>query len=133
MKLALPLTAADTFSSHYGAAAKFTVFEVDPTTRRIERQLVVVPQASEPCQWPRLLRAAGVDLVLAGGMGRGARAHMAEHGVGVLAGVPEGAPAELVTAWLEGRLITGPNGCEGHGAHAGGHHHDDEGGCHCAH
>jgi len=133
MKLALPLTAADAFSPHYGAAAKFTVFAVDPATRRIERELVVVPQDSEPCQWPRLLRAAGVDLVLAGRMGRGARAHMAEHGVDVLAGVPEAPPAELVMAWLEGRLVTGPNVCDGAGVHPAGSHHDDAGGCHCAH
>jgi predicted Fe-Mo cluster-binding NifX family protein len=133
MKLALPLNASDEFSPHYGAAAKFAVFDVDPTYREVRRRLVVVPQASEPCQWPRYLRAAGVDLVLAGGMGQGARAHMAEHGVRVLTGVQAGAPDALIAAWLEGRLATGENACDGSGDH---HHtgaHQPHGGCGCSH
>jgi hypothetical protein len=72
MKLALPLNASDEFSPHYGAAAKFAVFDVDPTYREVRRRLVVVPQASEPCQWPRYLRAAGGGPRAGGaGWGRG--------------------------------------------------------------
>jgi len=140
MKIALPLTATEEFSTHYGASTKFIVFEVDPAQRTVHRRLMVVPQASGPCEWPRFLRAAGVDLVLAGGMGRGARQHMAEHGVQVLAGVPAATPDELVTAWLEGKLVAGENACDGSGA--GVHHHDHHhgsgdhhahGGCGCSH
>lgn len=127
MKLALPLNASDEFSLHYGAAAKFAVFDVDPTYREVRRRLVMVPQASEPCEWPRYLRAAGVDLVLAGGMGQGAREHMAEHGVHVLTGVRPAGPEELVAAWLEGRLITG----ESAGASAA-DRHPAGAGCACA-
>ena len=137
MKLALPLTATDEFSPHYGAATKFAVMEVDPGTRTVRRRLVVVPQDSEPCQWPQLLRAAGVDLVLAGGMGRGARQHMAEHGVQVLAGVAAADPETLVAAWLAGTLVTGENQCDGSHRHAHGHDHgeshDHQSGCGCAH
>jgi hypothetical protein len=52
-------------------------------------------------------------------MGQGARAHMAEHGVRVLTGVQAGAPDALIAAWLEGRLATGENACDG----SGDHHH----------
>jgi predicted Fe-Mo cluster-binding NifX family protein len=137
MKLALPLTATDEFSPHYGAATKFAVMEVDPATRSVRRRLVVVPQASEPCQWPRLLRAAGVDLVLAGGIGRGARQHMAEHGVGVLAGIAAADPEVLVAAWLAGSLVAGENQCDGSHQRAHHHHqresHNHETGCGCSH
>lgn len=134
MKIALPLTAADEFSPHYGAAAKFVVFEVDPARRAVQRRLVVVPQASEPCAWPTFLRAAGVDLVLAGGMGRGARAHMAEHGLGVLVGVPTAAPDALIDAWMAGALTSGANPCDGSGHGADRHEDRDHAGhCHCAH
>jgi predicted Fe-Mo cluster-binding NifX family protein len=134
MKLALPLTATDEFSPHYGAATKFAVVEVDPVTRTVRRKLVVVPQASEPCQWPRLLQAAGVDLVLAGGMGRGARQHMAEHGLEVLAGIAPTDPDALVDAWLAGTLVAGENQCDGSHSHAHGHgqgegHHHAHGCC----
>lgn len=132
MKLAIPLTATDEFSPHYGAAAKFTVVEVDAVRRQVQRRLVVVPQASEPCQWPRLLRAAGVDLVLAGGMGAGARQHMAAHGLQVMTGVSAATPDELVNAWLEDRLVAGPNACDGTGPHHAEHHHED-GHCNCSH
>ena len=136
MKLALPLTETNEFSLHYGAATKFVVMDVDEATRTVRRKLMVVPQGSEPCQWPRLLHAAGVDLVLAGGMGRGARQHMAEHGVEVLAGVTAAAHEALVDAWLAGTLVTGQNQCDGSHSHAHshghgeGHHH--ECGCHSA-
>jgi predicted Fe-Mo cluster-binding NifX family protein len=134
MKIALPLTASDEFSAHYGAAAKFTVYDVDPAHRTVRRRLIVVPHASEPCAWPTLLQAAGVDLVLAGGMGAGARARMAEHGLKVLTGVPAAAPDTLVEAWMAGSLTTGENACDGSGQ--GGHHHgthEHGGPCHCAH
>ncbi len=136
MKIALPLTASDEFSAHYGAAAKFAVYDVDPTYRAVRRKLVVVPQASEPCQWPRFLRAAGVELMLAGGMGQGARNHMAEQGVKVMVGVPSDTPEALIEAWLAGNLRGGVNACEGRGpgghVHAGDSAHED-GSCHCAH
>jgi predicted Fe-Mo cluster-binding NifX family protein len=140
MKIALPLTATAEFSPHYGAATRFVVFDVDPVHREVRRRLLVEPQASEPCEWPRFLRAAGVELVLAGGMGRGARQHMAEHGVKVFTGVQAAAPDELVTAWLEGRLVASENACDGSGA--GAHHHGHHqgagdahphGGCGCSH
>ena len=139
MKIALPLTATEEFSTHYGASAKFIVFDVDQAQRTVHHRQMVVPQASGPCEWPRFLRAAGVDLVLVGGMGRGARQHMAEHGVQVLAGIPAATPDELVTAWLEGKLVTGENACNGSGPHTHDHHqhgssdHHAHGGCGCSH
>ncbi len=143
MKIALPLTATNEFSTHYGAAAKFVVFEVDPEKRCVRRQVVIDPQSSEPCGWPPLLRAAGTDLVLAGGMGHGARTKMAEHGLKVLLGVAASAPADLIAGWLAGTLVAGENACDGgdheggpghHGHHHGHPHpHDHERGCGCSH
>jgi predicted Fe-Mo cluster-binding NifX family protein len=134
MKIAIPLTATDEFSPHYGGSSKFAVVEVDPPTRTVRRRMIVVPRESEPCSWPPLLRAAGVNLVLAGGMGRDAQMRMAAHGIKVLAGVPPAPPDELIAAWLDERLVAGENACDGHGD--GRHHHDDHhhhgGDCHCA-
>lgn len=120
MKLALPLTEADSFSPHYGASTKFMVVDVDQPRRTVRRRMMVVPGESEPCQWPRLLRAAGVRLMIVSGMGWGARQRMGEHGIEVLAGVPVATPDELIAAWLNGRLIGGVNACDGHGPHRGG-------------
>ncbi|MGA2445419.1 MAG: NifB/NifX family molybdenum-iron cluster-binding protein [Opitutaceae bacterium] len=85
MKIAIPLTDTDEFSPHYGGSSKFAVVEVDPRHRTVRRRMIVVPPGSEPCSWPFLLRAAGVSLVLASGMGCGAQMRVAEHGIKVLA------------------------------------------------
>lgn len=139
MKIALPLTFSNAFSRHYGAAARFAVFEVDDRKRAVVRKVIVEPQDSEPCGWPPLLRAAGADMVLAGGMGHGAQARMAEHGLKVLAGMPDLPPESLVAAWLAGTLAPGENACDGGhhpddaGHHAHLHAHDHERGCGCSH
>jgi predicted Fe-Mo cluster-binding NifX family protein len=133
MKIAIPLTATGEFSSHYGGSTKFAVIDVDPNERTVLRRMIVVPPESEPCAWPPLLKAAGVELILAGGMGRGAQVRMAEHGVEVLAGVPSASPDELIAAWLAGHLTSGANACDGSGHgdhHADGHvHHGEKCGC----
>jgi predicted Fe-Mo cluster-binding NifX family protein len=128
MRIALPLTTADRFSPHYGGSAKFVVVEVDRARRVVRRRVTVVPGASAPCQWPRLLRASGTDLLLAGRIGDGARQGMAAAGIDVLAGVPESEPEQLIAAWLAGTLVShetacdrraprrGPNSRPGHGA-----------------
>jgi predicted Fe-Mo cluster-binding NifX family protein len=133
VKIAIPLTDTDEFSPHYGGSSKFAVVEVNPRHRAVRRRMIVVPPESEPCSWPPLLRAAGVDLILAGGMGRGAQVRMAEHGIKVLAGVPPAAPDELIAAWLDERLVVGENACEGNHHHHGedDHHHADD--CNCSH
>jgi|GEM_PF-690791 len=135
-KVALPLDSAGGFSSHYGAATRFTVFEVDVLARRVLRQLTIVPEDSKPCAWPTLLRMAGVKLVIAGGMGAGAQEHMRENGLWVLVGASGREPEEIVRRWLDEQLETGENACRcgGHDA-AHDHEHDHEGhahhGCGC--
>jgi predicted Fe-Mo cluster-binding NifX family protein len=63
---------ASRFSPHYSGSYKFAVVEVDPRHRAVRRRMIIVPLESEPCAWPPLLRAASVNLVLAGGIGRSA-------------------------------------------------------------
>jgi predicted Fe-Mo cluster-binding NifX family protein len=139
MILALPLTENDEFSLHFGGSAKIGLFEVDLERRAISRSSVVVPSESGPCGWADWLGAQGVTLLLAGGMGGGARQRMAAVGIEVLVGVPAADPTALVQAWLDGRLQPGANACGGEGSHHGhshGHHqHDDHqhpGSCGCA-
>ena len=132
MKIALPLTAANEFSTHYGAAARFIVFEVETRECTVLRRVIVDPQGSEPCGWAPLLRAAGAKLVLAGGMGHHAREQMKDHGLRVVVGVPDAAPDALIAGWLEGRLAQGENTCDrGVRAEMPHHPHGHECGCGC--
>jgi predicted Fe-Mo cluster-binding NifX family protein len=111
MKIALPLTAASTFAVHYGEAKSFQVYDVDQSIQRVRRRLIVIPQASKPCQWPRLLHTAGANLILAGAMSQVSRHHMQEHAIEVLDGVEAGPPEILVAAWLNGTLSRGESLC----------------------
>lgn len=126
MIIALPLTANDAFSPHYGASAKVGLFEVDPERRTLVGAIAMVPPAPEPCGWADWLNSQGVKVFLAGGMGDGARQRMAAVGINVIVGMPAAAPITLVRAWLDGTLTAGENACEG-GDHGQGHHEHHEG------
>lgn len=135
MKIGIPLTEDGTFSTHYGASAQLAIYDLDPLRQAVRGKTLLQPQTPEPCGWAEEVAAAGIELLLVGGMGGGAVARMASLGVQVLAGMPPAAPDQLAEACARGLLQGGANACEGghdHGAdQAHGHHHD--GGCHCAH
>ena len=133
MKIAVPLAEDGTFSLHFGGSSKVALFEVDPSERKILGEAEITPPALEPCGWAHWLAAEKVNVVLAGGMGRGAQMRMAELGIQVQAGMPAAEPRDLVQAWLNGTATAGDNLCEGghHGqAHEG---HNGSHGCSCSH
>lgn len=127
MIIALPLTETDQFSPHFGAAAKAGLFTVDVSRRRITEAKTVVPPAPEPCGWADWLGSRGVKVLLAGGIGHGARQRMNAAGIEVVPGVPAGVPTLLVQAWLNRELRPGPNACEGGPADGHAHHHGQSG------
>lgn len=140
MKIALPLTADNQFSAHYGGASRIALFAVDPAGRQVLGQSIATPPEPEPCGWPDWLHAEGVQIVLAGGMGGGPRQRLAALGIRVIVGVQADAPARLVEALLQDRLVLGANACgagQGHPhAHdgSGNHHgHSHGGACGCSH
>lgn len=117
MIIALPLTANDAFSTHFGGSSKVGMFEVDPDRRTIVRASAEIPPVPEPCGWATWLAERGVTVFLAGGMGGGACQRMAAAGIDVVVGISPAAPVTLVQAWLDGALTPGANACEGeHGA-----------------
>lgn len=134
MNIALPLADDGTFSLHYGGSAKVGLYEVDLAAKKILRATCATPPAPEPCEWAPWLETQKVRVILVGGMGRGAQVCMAEHGIDVVPGLPAAEPRDLVQAWLDDRLIAGPNACNGghseHGHHAHGEHGHP---CHCSH
>lgn len=137
MKIALPLADDCSFSLHYGGSAKVGLYEVDAAARTILRATEAVPPDAEPCGWAAWLGSEKVNVILVGGMGRGAQMRMAEHGIEVIPGLPAAEPRVLVQAWLDGRISAGANACEGgHHGHGEHHYHHGEQGhdgheCHC--
>ena len=123
MIIAVPLDDSGAFSPHFGGSVRVGIYEVDPERRILLRSVVAEPPEGGPCSWAGWLRAGGVALLIANGMGPGARERMAQAGIEVILGAPVRDPAALVREWLDGGLVLGAGVCEG------GHHGHGSEGC----
>ena len=135
MKIAIPLTDEGMFAPHYGAAFNLAIYEIDLAAKTVGAKSLLRPKAPTPCSWPEEIAAAGVSLLVVGGMGGGAANRMRECGVQVLAGIAGDTPEKIAEACAHGFLRGGDNACAGGHSHEGAchdHHDHAEGGCHCA-
>jgi len=117
MKIAIPLSAGR-LAEHFGHCEQFALIEADAGSKRILTQDLVVPPPHEPGLLPRWLHQQGVQMVIAGGMGRRALDLFAQNGIAVHVGASGGTPESLAQAFLNGTLSGGTPTC-GHD-----HNHD---------
>ena len=111
MKVAIP-TADGCLTMHFGHCREFTIAEVDSAAGAITRVETLPPPPHEPGVLPRWLHEQGVELVIAGGMGRRAQSLFAQNGITVHVGA-QSAPAEdVLAAYLAGDLSMGANPCD---------------------
>lgn len=110
MKIAIPLTAGR-LSDHFGHCEQFALVEADTPAGQILTQTVVVPPPHEPGLLPRWLHQQGVQVVIAGGMGRRALDLFAQNGIAVYAGMPGSTPESLAQAFVNGTLAGGTPTC----------------------
>ena len=111
MKIAVPLSGGR-LSPHFGHCEAFALVEADPGTGTVVKEGVVGAPPHQPGLLPGWLGGMGVDVVIAGGMGRRALSLFADHGIEVVVGAQGGLPRDLATAYLEGTLTTGDNVCD---------------------
>ena len=117
MKIALPIDGGRV-SGHFGHAEKFAIFEVDCSSNAIAGSKEAVPPPHEEGAIPEWLREEGVNLVIAGGLGRKAKQLFEDMGIDVVTGAPQDEPAAVVRSHLDGALESGDNAC-GHGSGGG--------------
>ena len=109
---------AGVICQHFGHTPAFKVFEIENNT-------VVNAQVADTCgsghgALAGLLAGWGVEVLICGGIGGGARIALAEAGIRVFGGV-SGDPDEAVEALLADQLNFDPNArCSHHGDHHGG-------------
>jgi predicted Fe-Mo cluster-binding NifX family protein len=127
MKIAIPYENGR-LHEHFGGCQEFALVEVDPEKKVALRTEVLPAPEHQPGAFPRWLREQGVQMVIAGGIGRRALANFGQHGITVRAGWPSAPVEVLVAAYLSGQLTSEPSGCEQHG-----HHHHHEHGHHYGH
>ena len=115
MKIAIPLTGGR-LSDHFGHCEQFALIEADLVSRQIVTRALVEPPPHEPGVLPRWLHEQGVQVVIAGGMGRRALDSFAQNGIAVQAGSAGAAPESLAQSYVNGGLGDGLPGC-GHNHH----------------
>jgi predicted Fe-Mo cluster-binding NifX family protein len=120
LRIAVP-TENGQFSPHFGAADRFSIFEVDDRARRVVGRTSATPPPHEKGAFPRFLRAQGAHVVLAGGMGPRAVQLLRHFGIEAVLGIEDGEPEGLVRAYLDGTLRASGEGCAGGELH---HCHD---------
>lgn len=125
MKIAIPVENG-CLHEHFGGCGEFALCEIDSEGKRALAMEVVAAQEHRPGLFPLWLKRQGVGVVITGGIGRRALEIFALNDIGVCQGMPGATVAQLVEAYLGGRLTTTPEGCEHHDhehGHAHGHHH----------
>ena len=111
MRIAIPL-AQGKLSLHFGHCDEFAIFEIDDDGRKTISRNNEKPPAHAPGALPQWLGRIGVHVIIAGGMGRRAQQLFAQNGIQVVIGAQSGDPEEIVSAYLQDRLVTGDNICD---------------------
>ncbi len=118
---------------HFGHTEKFKIYEVEDG--KIVSGSIMDTNGTGHEALADLLADRGVDALICGGMGQGAKDALTAAGLQICAGA-EGDADAAVEAWLRGELVdTGVN-CDHHHEHGHehghDHHHDEAGGGGCA-
>ena len=108
-KFAIP-TFNRELTAHFGHCQEFAVVHVE--NNQITHQEFLDPPVHQPGAYPKFLADAGVNVIIAGGMGQKARQLFAMNNIEVCVGVSQGSPKELVEQYLENQLQTGQNLCD---------------------
>jgi len=109
-------------SGHFGKCEQFTVFEAEDS--RVMGKMLLDTSEHGHGNLPPFLASKGVETVIAGGMGDGARQKLEALGIGIVSGASGNVEA-VVRQYLEGTLKVSKAGCSGE------HHHGDhQCGCH---
>ena len=112
---------------HFGHTAEFKVYET--VDGKILNAQVVDTNGSGHGALAGLLQSLGVDVLICGGIGGGARFALADAGIQLFGGV-SGDADEAVEAYLAGVLIYNPNvRCGHHDSHHGQGHTCGNHGC----
>jgi len=125
MKIAIPTEEANV-SSHFGKCENFTIVEIQNS--EIKSKVNVNTAGNQHGLLPTFLASHGVNVVIAGGMGEGARQNLISNNIEIIAGV-SGNIDEVINSFLNGNLESKGTGCSGHDHTDGGSH--GAGWCNC--
>lgn len=123
MKIAIA-TEGTNVSGHFGKCENFTIVEIENSN--VKSKAVINASGNQHGLLPAFLASNNVNVVIAGGMGEGARQNLISNNIEIISGA-SGNIEEVISAYLNGSLKSNDSGCSGHE-----HSHDHgEGGCNC--
>lgn len=128
MKISIPSIGKggleDAVCQHFGTAPVYTVFDTETG------EVLVLANTSEHTGGvghpPEIISAAGVQVMLCGGLGRKAVTMFNDLGIDVFVGA-KGCVKDAIESWESGKLqaATSDTACSGHGhGHGHDHHHE---------
>lgn len=128
MRIAVTFENGNVFQ-HFGHTEQFKIYDVE--NGQITKEQVADTNGSGHGALAGFLTELGVDTLICGGIGMGAKNALAEAGIQLYGGVT-GDADEAVKALIEGNLTYNPDiQCSHHGeGHHGGHCGEDKHGCH---
>ncbi len=130
MKVAIPYENGQVFQ-HFGHTEQFKIYEVDGGT--VASAQVVTTEGAGHGALAGFLKAQGVEALICGGIGGGARVALHDAGIDLYAGASGEADAQAA-AFASGQLQYDPNAvCREHDHHGEGHscgHHEGGHSCH---
>lgn len=103
-------------SQHFGHCEKFMIYETNES-KILSVQEVINPTQHSHGQLPIMLKQQGVSVVIAGGIGSGAKQLLQNADIALYSGV-SGNAVEAVNKYLSGKLVDAGTDC--------GHHHGDD-------
>ncbi|MEA5097000.1 MAG: NifB/NifX family molybdenum-iron cluster-binding protein [Burkholderiaceae bacterium] len=111
MRIAIPL-ADGKLTTHFGHCASFALIDIDQSNHTIIKREDIEAPPHQPGLLPPWMAERGVNLVIAGGMGKRAVDLFAQQQIQVVLGAPTDTPEKLVAAHLSGSMQTNDNPCD---------------------
>lgn len=117
MKIAVTTQGHQVFQ-HFGQCQTFTVFTAENGT--IQKKTVIDASQNGHSALADFLKAAGVNVLICGGIGGGAKQMLSSVGIQLVSGV-EGTIEDAVNAYLAGNLNDMGESCNHHEGHVEDH------------
>ena len=118
MIIAIPATEDNILCPHFGHAPYFAIIAADESTHAITTLSLLQPTVSGHEALPLWLKSLGVELLIAGGIGKPAIENLREHNINVVCGAYEHPCSQVVSQYLSGNLLTSPKECDHKHDHA---------------
>lgn len=111
MIIAIP-TSNKQICKHFGHCDHFALIDIDEATQSIRSLHYKEPPPHEPGRLPTWLNEQGVNVVIANGIGQGAKNIFSQIGIKVVVGAIGNTPEGLVAAYFDQTLTTEENSCD---------------------